>query len=580
MSHLNQTTSQPKWWKDATCYQIWPASYKDSNADGFGDIPGIVSTLDYLADLGVDLIWLSPMYDSPQHDMGYDIRNYEDVWAKFGTLQDMDTLVAETHKRGMKLILDLVINHTSDEHPWFLESKASRDNPKSDWYIWRDPKYDADGKRQPPSNWRAIFGGSTWEYAPERDQYYLHLFVPQQPDLNWENETTRRAIYKSAIEFWLDRGVDGFRVDTVNLYCKDTAFPDAEVRLHGEPWQPAFDYFRNGPRMHEWLKEQRRDVLDKYGDVVMVGELPSTPAPQVVQYISAAARELDMVFDFDLVGLGGRHSVKPHQTYKHTLPEMKAAFQKTQGFLSGPVQDAWTTVFVENHDQGRSLSRFATDDPRHRVQAAKTFAVLLATLSGTLFLYQGQEIGMVNFPKHWGPEDLRDVAALNYWKEMNEMYPGDEQMMEAAMRGIQRVGRDNARTPVPWSAGPHAGFSTVKPWMRVMDNYKEINVEAQLKDPNSVLAFWKRVLKLRKQYADVLVHGSFEVHDFENLATFTFVKEKDGKKVLVVLNWSDEEQSVDVPESLRDRKLQLLIGTVDGPGEKLAPWEGRAYLVG
>src|SRR5947207_1016083 len=348
MPRPEKATRQQKWWKNATCYQIWAASYKDSNGDGFGDIPGVISTLDYLKDLGIDFIWLSPMYDSPQHDMGYDVRNYQDVWPKFGTLKDMETLIDEVHGRGMKLILDLVVNHSSNEHPWFLESKSSRDNPKHDWYIWRDPKYDAEGKRQPPSNWRAIFGGSAWEYAAERDQYYLHLFVPQQPDLNWENETTRRAIYKTAIEFWLDKGIDGFRVDTVNLYCKDTTFPDAEVKLKGEPWQPAFQYFRNGPKIHDWLKEQRRDVLDKYDDVVMVGELPGTPADEALRYVSAGARELDMVFDFDVVGLGGRHSLKPHQTYRHTLPEMKSAFMKTQAFLAGT--DAWTTVFAENHD--------------------------------------------------------------------------------------------------------------------------------------------------------------------------------------------------------------------------------------
>jgi len=577
MAHLNNFTRHPNWWKNATCYQIWPASYKDSNGDGVGDIPGIISTLDYLADLGIDIIWVSPMYDSPQHDMGYDIRNYEDVLAKFGTLADMETLIAEVHRRGMKLILDLVINHTSDEHPWFLESKSSRDNPKHDWYIWRDPKYDADGKRQPPSNWRAIFGGSAWEYVPERDQYYLHLFVRQQPDLNWENEATRRAIYKSAIEFWLDKGIDGFRVDTVNFYSKDTTFPDAEVKLKGEPWQPAFQYFHNGPKMHGWLKEQRREVLDKYGDVVMVGELPGTQADEVLRYVSAEARELDMVFDFDIVALGGRHSLKPHQIYKHKLTEMKSAFMKTQGLLTGT--DAWTTVFVENHDQGRSLSRFATDDPKYRVQAAKMFAVMLGTLSGTLFLYQGQEIGMVNFSKDWGPEELRDVAGLNYWKEINEMYPGDEKMKKAAMEGIQKVGRDNSRTPVHWNAGPHAGFSTVKPWIRVNDTYKEINVEAQQKDPDSVLAFWKKMLKLRKQRADVLVHGNFEVQDYENLSTFTYVKEKDGKKVLVALNFTNEEQPVYVPKTLAKNKLELLVGSVDRPVERLAPWEGRAYIV-
>lgn len=580
---MTTSTRKPNWWKNATCYQIWPASYKDSNGDGFGDVPGIISTLDYLADLGIDIIWLSPMYDSPQHDMGYDIRNYEAVWDKFGTLADMDTLIREVHKRGMHLILDLVVNHTSDEHAWFKESRKSKDNKYSDWYVWRDPKY-VDGKRQPPNNWRAIFGGSAWEYVSERDQYYLHLFVTQQPDLNWENETTRRAIYKTAIEFWLDRGIDGFRVDTVNLYCKDTAFPDAPIALPDEPYQTASLFYENGPRMHEWLKEQRRDVLDKYGDVMLVGELPGTEASEVLKYTSAQNRELDMVFDFDIVDLGGRHHVKPHQTYRHTLPAMKSALMKTQSFLDPP-SDAWTSVFAENHDQGRSLSRFATDSPTHRVAAGKMFALMLATLSGTLFLYQGQEIGMVNIPSSWDEREIRDVSAMNYWTETKTLYPNDAAMHKAALAGIQRVGRDNARTPVQWSAEAHAGFSTVAPWIRVHDNYGEVNVAAQQGDPDSVLGFWKRVLALRKAHADVLVYGGFEVCDYENLKTFTYVKtareEEGGRRrtVLVVLNFTDEVQGVDVPASLAGREMELLIGSEKEVGEKLVPWEGRAYLV-
>jgi alpha-glucosidase len=282
-----------------------------------------------------------------------------------------------------------------------------------------------------------------------------------------------------------------------------------------------------------------------------------------------------MVFDFDVVGLGGRHSLKPHQTYRHTLPEMKSAFMKTQAFLAET--DAWTTVFAENHDQGRSLSRFATDDPKYRAQAAKMFAIMLGTLSGTLFLYQGQEIGMVN-SKHWKPEQIRDVAAANYWRETNQMHPGDEKMLKAALDGIQRVGRDNSRTPVHWNGGPHAGFSTVEPWIRLNDFYKEINVEVQRKDPNSVLSFWKSVLRWRKEHADVLVHGSFAVYDYQNPSTFTYVKEKDSKKVLVLLNFTNEKQPIDIPEILKDNRLELLIGSIEKPGDKLAPWEGRAYL--
>lgn len=432
------------WWKNGTAYQIWPASYKDSNGDGFGDIQGIISTLDYLKNLGIDIIWLSPHYDSPQHDMGYDISNYEEVWAKFGTMADMDKLIYEVHSRGMRLILDLVVNHTSNEHKWFKESMKSKDNAYSDWYMWHDPKY-VNGERQPPNNWKSFFGGSAWEYVPERDQYYLHLFVPEQPDLNWENPITRKAIYKSAIEFWLDKGIDGFRVDTVNLYSKNIQFPDASIKQPGDVYQMPYEHVVNGPRIHGWLKEQRRTVLDKYNEIVLVGECGTADDETLLKYISADSRELDMVFDFDMVRVGGRHEVEPHLTWKHELPEVKRAILKTQRLLQRP--DAWTSVFAENHDQGRSLSRFATDDPKYRVKAGKLMAIMLATLSGTLFLYQGQEIGMVNIPKDWGPKEVRDVAALNYLDEMRQKFPGDEEMLKAAMAGIQRVGRDNARTP-------------------------------------------------------------------------------------------------------------------------------------
>jgi oligo-1,6-glucosidase len=553
-------------------------SYKDSNGDGVGDIQGLISTLPYLQSLGIDIVWLSPMYASPQKDYGYDISNYEDIYPPFGTLSDMEQLVKECHDRGMKLLLDLVINHTSDQHKWFLESRSSKDNEYSDWYIWKDPKY-VDGVRHPPNNWRAIFGGPAWEYVSERDQYYLHLFVPEQPDLNWENEVTRKGIYKSAISFWLDRGVDGFRVDTVNLYSKDTSYPDAPITLPNEVAQPAFQFFTNGPRMHEWLREIRKDVLDKYGDVAMVGELPTTPAPEVLKYVSAAARELSCVFDFEVVSLGGRHNgeVKKHEVWKHALPDFKEAWRKTQDLLVGT--DAWTTVFAENHDQGRSLSRFATDQPRYREKAAKLLAMLLCTLSGSLFMYQGQEIGMVNIPAHWGPEELRDVDSLNYWRYMEEMYGGDAIMRRKAMSGIRKVGRDNARTPVQWDGGESAGFTSGRPWIRVHDNYKEINVAAQEKDPNSPLNFWKKMLKLRKGNPELMIEGEFKIWDIRNLETFTYTKEKDGRKLLVVLNMNDGEEYFDIPTDIEGKTLKLLVANVETLGGTLSPWEARTYLV-
>ena len=562
-------------------------SYKDSNGDGVGDIPGAIETLPYLKDLGVDIIWMSPMYDSPQKDFGYDISNYEDVYPPFGTIADMEKLTSECHRLGMKLILDLVINHTSDQHAWFKESRSSRDNPKSDWYIWKDPKM-VDGKRQPPNNWRAIFGGSAWEYVPERDQYFLHLFVPEQPDLNWENEVTRNAIYKSAIEFWLDRGVDGFRVDTCNLYSKNTSYPDAPVALPGEPYQPAFKFFENGPRMHEWLKEQREKVLDKYGDVFMVGELPGTEAAEVLKYVSAEARELSCVFDFDVVSLGGRHGegIKKHQVSAHTLPDFKEAIRKICDVTKGT--DAWSTAFLENHDQGRSLSRFATDKPEFREQAAKMLATLLCTLSGTLFLYQGQEIGTVNLPKSWGIEEIKDIDSLNAYNDVKSRLGSDELWLKKAMAGIQRVGRDNARLPITWDDGPNAGFTTGTPWCRVHDNYKEVNVAKQQKEPDSPLNFWKKMLKLRKRYADLCVYGDFEVWDKNDLDVFTFMKvnsKRNGMKremLVVFLSFSDEVQPLYWPDGCKGRERELVVSNLgEGVevGKYLSAWESRVYLV-
>lgn len=579
--------SKPSWWKTGTCYQVWPASYKDSNGDGIGDLPGVISTLDYLRELGTDIIWLSPMYDSPQKDMGYDISDYHNIYAPYGTMKDMDELIKQCHDRGMKLILDLVINHTSDQHEWFQESKKDKTNPKADWYMWRDPKI-VNGERHPPSNWRSIFGGSAWEYVPERDQYYLHLFVTEQPDLNWELETVRRAIYKEAIEFWLDRGIDGFRVDTVNLYSKDINFPDAPIVYPDEPYQPAFQLFENGPRMHEWLQEQRRDVLDKYGDVFMVGECPHSTLEQVLEYVSASRKELSTVFDFDVVDLGTNRGGggKKHQVYKHSLPEFKEAIAKVENLIMG--SDAWGTVFLENHDQARSLSRFATDKPQYRERAAKMLATLLATLTGTLFLYQGQEIGTYNHPLHWTIEDMRDVDSINAYNETVTQHHNDPAWAKKAMRGLQNVGRDNARLPVQWNSSANAGFTTGKPWIRVHDDYENVNIADQLSRDNSPLKFWQKVLKLRNKYQELTTLGDFEIHEPLDTDTFTFVKKHSkatktsslgGAELLVMCSFSDEEQPLDVPPKLQDRKMELLLANVDSPGAVLQPWESRIYIV-
>ena len=577
-------TQPPKWWKDATGYQIWPASYKDSNSDGIGDIPGITSTLDYLKHLGVDFIWLSPVYDSPQHDAGYDVRDYENIWAKYGTMEDMDALIGEVHARGMRIIMDLVVNHTSNEHRWFQESKKSKSNPYSNWYIWRDPKYEGtDGKRHPPNNWRAAFGGSVWTYVPERDQYYLHLALPEQPDLNWQNDATRKAIYTSAVEFWLKKGIDGFRVDVVNFYWKDPSFPDAKVVLESEEYQPMeAQHILNGPKMHDWLREQRIEALDKYGeDVVLIGELPGTSREEVLRYVSAQSRELDMVFDFDIFMAGNDWNTKLHDFQPFKLPELKDALIKTQGYLANT--DAWTTTFIENHDNARSVSRFGPGEGEHKNAAAKMLALFITTLSGTLFIYQGQEIGMSNVPPHWTKEDFRDKAIMRYFEEIEQQYPGDEKMRERAIAAARQLGRDNARTPVQWSSEPNGGFSTVEPWIRVNDNFEQVNAARQLGDGQSVLEFWRRMIKVRTQHKDVFIYGVFELLDRDNATTVSFLKTSQNgeKKVLVVLNFSGEEADLYVPEDLKGQTLELVISSAEARGaeERLRPWEGRAYAV-
>lgn len=593
-----------KWWKEGVCYQIWPASYKDSNDDGIGDIPGIIPTLDYLKWLGVDIVWLSPMYQSPLKDYGYDISDYEAIDERFGTMQDMDRLLAECHRRGIKLILDLVINHTSDLHRWFVESRKSKTGPYADWYIWKDPKVGPRGEKLPPNNWASIFGGSAWEYVPERGQYYLHLFATEQPDLNWENPETRRGIYDSAIEFWLKKGLDGFRIDTANLYSKVPGYADAPMLMPGQVHQPASDYYVNGPRIHEFYQEMHREAIDKYStadrDIFLVGECAHGTEEDVLKFVSAKSSEMSCLFDFEVAGLGGMWTGgrKRHQLARHTLPELKQGFARVQNMVNRT--DAWGTVFLENHDLGRSLARFATEDPRWRARAAKMLSIMLCCLTGTLFVYQGEEIGMTNVPTEWGPEYIRDIASLNYLEEMKKRYKGDPKWMRKALAGIRILGRDNARLPVSWSPeSPNAGFTspTAKPWIPVHPDHTEFNVTTEKQDPASPLNFWRQMIALRKQFTDLTVYGGFDVYELWDQEVFTFVKttggahggehqkESTGKRLLVLLNFSDEEQPWEIPPEMHPDtfKGNLLVSNVEErEGEALGalkPWEGRVYLV-
>jgi alpha-glucosidase len=578
------------WWKDAVFYQIYPASFQDSNGDGWGDIPGVLSRIDYLHDLGVDVVWLCPIFESPQADMGYDVSDYQKIYAPYGTIEDVDALMAACHERGMKLILDLVVNHTSIEHEWFKESRSSRDNPKRDWYIWKPARHDANGQRLPPTNWRSYFAGPTWTWDELTEEYYLHLYAPEQPDLNWENADCRKAIYENTMRFWLDRGIDGFRIDTVNKYSKRTDFVDAVVTDPTSAHQPAPGMWCNGPRIHEFIREMRQEALEPYS-AISVGELSNTPNPaQVLPYISAAAKELDMVFEFSMIRLGTGDGFGAKYIYQpFPLSRLKALTMTWQTFVEDT--DGWTTVFCENHDNGRAVSRFGdTSTPELWQRSAKTLALWQVTLTGSLFLYQGQEIGMVNMPATWGMDEYKDIESSRFFSEA--VKSGDASRVEATVRGLQILARDHSRIPFQWNSSPNAGFTSpeARPWMRVHESYRDINVAKQTGDDSSPLEFYRTLLPLRRRYRHLFTHGRFRLLDPTNEALFVYVKESasagHAQRAFVVLNFSDEEQTCpDVTGALKCRQedVQLLISTdrlarCCQTSKVLEPWEGRVYI--
>ncbi|KAH6660876.1 alpha amylase [Truncatella angustata] len=584
------------WWKAGVFYQVYPASFKDSNGDGWGDIPGLISKLNYIADLGADCVWLSPVFDSPQADMGYDVSDYQAIYTPYGTVEDVDRLTVECHKRGMKLILDLVVNHTSMEHAWFKESRSSKDNPKRNWYIWKPARYNSKGERIPPTNWRGYFACPTWTWDEHTQEYYLHLYAPDQPDLNWENPECREAIYKETMRFWLDRGVDGFRIDTVNKYSKRTDYEDVPVTDPRWESQPAPEMWCNGPRIHEFIHEMNEKALAPY-NAVSVGELSNMAgALDVLPYVSAARKELDMVFEFSMIRLGTGGGFGPKYIYQpYTLPTLKEHVARFQTFIEGT--DGWTTVFCENHDNGRAVSRFGdASSPGLWRASARTLAMWQATLTGTLFLYQGQEIGMVNMPASWGVEDYKDVESRNFYADA--VASGDQALVEKTMHGLRILARDHSRIPFQWDGNAkNAGFSDGdETWMRVHDGYRDINVKKQTGDPSSPLEFWRRMLKIRKRFAGIFVHGAFRSLQQEHLEKYVYVKESKEdvpgcpgvkKKALVVMNWSKEAQDVGCVHQMlgcAEKEAWLLVSTIDDiktyPSEAnvLQPWDGRIYL--
>ncbi|KAJ4190353.1 hypothetical protein NW755_005494 [Fusarium falciforme] len=571
------TSPDRQWWKELVVYQIYPASFLDSDADGLGDLPGIISKLDYIQSVGATAIWLSPIFKSPQHDMGYDVSDYRDIHRPYGTVEDVEALIQGCHERGIKVLLDLVVNHTSHEHEWFRESRSSRTSPKRDWYFWRDPKFDSDGTRQPPNNWASIFGGSAWTWDEPTGQYYLSLFLPEQPDLNWANEEMRRATYAD-MQFWLDRGADGFRIDSMNLMSKHPDLPDAPITRPDSKFQPGDKYFASGPQMHDYIREMREEVLDKYA-CMTVGELGFTKdEDSVASYVAKDRHELNMLFTGDIVDMdfGVNHK---YERDDFRLSKLKAITSRWQGAM--PKVDGWNSVYMDNHDSGRSLSRYGSDLPEYRKDAAKMLAVYLGTLSGTLFLLQGQEIGMANAPESWTIDDYIDVEGLNYYKsELDKRGPGAD--MSDVMREMRLKARDNGRLPMQWNADKNGGFTKgSKPWMRVNDDFSDWNVAQQENDEDSVLAFWRQVLKLRQQEKDVFVYGRFDIlpeyERSEQLFAYTMTS-YDGRVALVLLNFSQEEQNVELEGYTGwKRLLGKNAETFKAGGVELKPYEGVVY---
>lgn len=563
-----------EWWKEAVVYQIYPSSFKDSNGDGLGDILGITSKLDYLRELGVDVLWISPFFDSPQYDMGYDISDYENVYPPYGTVADVEECIRETHKRGMKIIFDLVVNHTSHLHKWFEESRSSRDNPKRSWYIWKPAKY-IDGKRYPPNNWRAHFGGSVWEWDEKTQEYYLHYFCPEQPDLNWEHPETREAIYNSAMRFWLDRGCDGFRIDTVNMYSKYLDFPDAAITDPKAEYQYAGDYYSHGPRLHEFLSEMNEKVLSKY-DCMTVGECPNVKSQdQILQFVGASQKKLNMVFEFELaeIDLGDSPNFKFPKPWK--LSKIKEIISRSQGYTYQT--DGWVTNYLENHDRSRIVTRFGNDSPEHRVDSAKMLATFLATLTGTNFIHQGGEIGMFNAPSSWPIEEYKDVDSQNWYAEQLAKGLGEEHM-EKVMAGLRLLSRDHGRLPMQWNDEPQAGFTTGTPWMRVHDDYPSLNVAKQEKEEDSVLSYNKQLLKLRKQYKSFSL-GVFEMFDREDENVMVYTKSLGDETVLTVLNWTADLQTYSIPQEVASKAPKKIAGNGNGKLGVLKAYEAAVYLL-
>ena len=534
---------EKRWWKESVVYQIYPRSFCDSNGDGIGDLNGITSKLDYLKELGVDVIWLSPVYKSPNDDNGYDISDYQDIMDEFGTMEDFDRMLATAHEKGIKIMMDLVVNHTSDEHKWFIESRKSTDNPYRDYYIWRPAKEDG----SLPNNWGSCFSGPAWEYDKTTDMYFLHLFSKKQPDLNWDNPVVRQEVF-DMMNWWLEKGVDGFRMDVISLISKEQPeLPDKEPGING---YATFNVSANGPHVHEYLQEMRQKALNN-ADTITVGECSGVTLEEAKKYARSDEKELNMVFQFEHMDVDSDEKAGKWTTRKMDLRDLKKILTRWQKGL----QDiAWNSLYWENHDQPRSVSRFGNDSDEYREISAKMLATCIHMMQGTPYVYQGEELGMTNCPFNT-LENFRDLESINAFHELTEQGKMTEEEMMAA---IGYKGRDNARTPMQWDDSANAGFSgaDATPWIMVNPNYTKINAKDQVSRGDSVFKYYQKLIRLRHE-SDLIVYGTYDLILDDDKDIYAYIRTLGDEKLIVYCNFSENTREVELPEEFTDGKILI-----------------------
>ena len=531
---------EKRWWKESVVYQIYPRSFCDSNGDGIGDLNGITGKLDYLKELGIDVIWLSPVYKSPNDDNGYDISDYQAIMDEFGTMEDFDRMLATAHEKGIKIMMDLVVNHTSDEHKWFIESRKSTDNPYRDYYIWRPAKEDG----SLPNNWGSCFSGPAWEYDKTTDMYFLHLFSKKQPDLNWDNPAVRRDVF-DMMNWWLKKGVDGFRMDVISLISKEPGLPDKEPGING---YATFNVSANGPHVHEYLQEMRQKALNN-ADTITVGECSGVTLEEAKKYARSDEKELNMVFQFEHMDVDSDEKSGKWTTRKMDLRNLKKILTRWQKGL----QDiAWNSLYWENHDQPRSVSRFGNDSDEYREISAKMLATCIHMMQGTPYVYQGEELGMTNCPFNT-LDNFRDLESINAFHELTEQGKMTEEDMMAA---IGYKGRDNARTPMQWDDSAYAGFSTATPWIMVNPNYTKINAKDQINREDSVFKYYQKLIKLRHE-SELIVYGTYDLILDDDKDIYAYIRTLDDEKLIVYCNFSENTREVELPEEFTNGKVLI-----------------------